>query len=74
MRSKAKTQRLSMLLKKPPRWWPTDAQGKPVWVGVLAGAVGWAVGEGDPMTPRQIRDVKQIMLMDNPGARFEVKE
>jgi hypothetical protein len=59
-----------------PRYWPRSPSGRPLWVGVLTGGVGWTVGDGDPMDRKQLTAAKRAF--DIPTAsrwvRFRTRD
>lgn len=65
-------QRLYAKPAKAPRWWPRDPDGRPRWVGILAGGIGWVVGDGPLMTSKGVKEAREIFAseqVDDRGRR-----
>jgi len=63
---------LVMQLRCAPKWWPREKR-QLAWVGVLAGGVGWTIGQGDPMTVEAIKDAKENIRDTWPEAIFKIR-
>jgi hypothetical protein len=56
---------------KPPKWWPRQAR-RFAWVGALRGG-GWVLGDGAPLTQKEITEAKQVLRFDIDKPLFKVR-
>lgn len=76
MKKKPKPEKVRIYFKpaRAPKWWPRDAKGKPVYVGITNNGYGWNVGDGDKFNAKDIKAVQENIMFDfGPNTKFRVE-
>lgn len=67
-----KRKRLYFKPKRAPKWWPRNGR-RVRFVGVFAGGTGWVLGDGDPMTDKELAVAREYLEWDFGHSDFKTE-